>query len=36
MSQIPLNLVPERKLYTVAELSFAVKDLLEASFPISG
>ena len=33
MSQIPLGLVPERKLYTVAELSFAVKDLLEASFP---
>ena len=33
MSQIPLNLVPERKLYTVAELSFAVKDLLETSFP---
>jgi exodeoxyribonuclease VII large subunit len=33
MSQIPLSLVPERKLYTVAELSFAVKDLLEASFP---
>ncbi len=33
MSQIPLNLVPERKLYTVAELSFAVKDLLESSFP---
>jgi exodeoxyribonuclease VII large subunit len=33
MSQIPLDLVPERKLYTVAELSFAVKDLLETSFP---
>ncbi len=33
MSQIPLDLVPERKLYTVAELSFAVKDLLESSFP---
>lgn len=33
MSQIPLNLVPERKLYTVAELSFALKDLLETSFP---
>lgn len=33
MSQIPLNLVPERKLYTVAELSFAVKNLLEANFP---
>jgi exodeoxyribonuclease VII large subunit len=33
MSQIPLNLVPERKIYTVAELSFAVKDLLESSFP---
>lgn len=33
LSQIPLNLVPERKLYTVAELSFAVKDLLESSFP---
>ena len=33
MSQIPLNLVPERKLYTVAELSFAIKDLLESSFP---
>jgi len=33
MSQLPLNLVPERKLYTVAELSFAVKDLLESSFP---
>jgi exodeoxyribonuclease VII large subunit len=33
MNQIPLGLVPERKLFTVAELSFAVKDLLEASFP---
>jgi exodeoxyribonuclease VII large subunit len=33
MSQIPLNLVPERKLYSVAELSFALKDLLETSFP---
>jgi exodeoxyribonuclease VII large subunit len=33
MSQIPLDLVPERKLYTVAELSIALKDLLEASFP---
>ena len=33
MSQIPLNLVPERKLYTVAELSLAVKDLLETGFP---
>ncbi len=33
MSQIPLDLVPERKIYTVAELSFAVKDLLESSFP---
>ena len=33
MSQIPLNLVPERKLYTVAELSFAIKGLLESSFP---
>jgi exodeoxyribonuclease VII large subunit len=33
MSQLPLNLVPERKLYTVAELSVAVKDLLESSFP---
>ncbi|MEJ2006776.1 MAG: exodeoxyribonuclease VII large subunit [Acidobacteriota bacterium] len=33
MSQIPLNLVPERKLYTVAELSLAVKDLLESAFP---
>jgi len=33
MSQIPLNLVPERKLYTVAELSIAIKDLLESSFP---
>ncbi|MGA8186258.1 MAG: exodeoxyribonuclease VII large subunit [Terriglobia bacterium] len=33
MNQIPLNLIPERKLYTVAELSFAVKDLLETSFP---
>jgi len=33
MNQIPLNLMPERKLYTVAELSFAVKDLLETSFP---
>lgn len=32
MSQIPLNLVPERKLYTVAEINFAVKDLLEANF----
>ncbi len=33
LSQIPLNLVPERKLYTVAELSLAVKDLLESRFP---
>ncbi len=33
MSQIPLDLVPERKVYTVAELSFAVKDLIESSFP---
>ncbi|HEX5413252.1 MAG TPA: exodeoxyribonuclease VII large subunit [Terriglobia bacterium] len=33
MSQIPLNLVPERKLYTVAELSLAVKELIETSFP---
>ncbi|HET7102298.1 MAG TPA: exodeoxyribonuclease VII large subunit, partial [Terriglobia bacterium] len=33
MNQIPLNLIPERKLYTVAELSFSVKDLLETSFP---
>jgi exodeoxyribonuclease VII large subunit len=33
MSQIPLDLVPERKLYTVAELSFALKGLLESSFP---
>jgi exodeoxyribonuclease VII large subunit len=33
MSQIPFDLVPERKLYSVAELSFAVKDLLETSFP---
>ncbi len=33
MSQIPLDLVPERKIFTVAELSFAVKDLLESSFP---
>lgn len=33
MSQLPLNLVPERKVYTVAEISFAVKDLLESSFP---
>lgn len=33
MSQIPLELVPERKVYTVAELSFAVKNLLESNFP---
>ncbi|HEV2246636.1 MAG TPA: exodeoxyribonuclease VII large subunit, partial [Terriglobia bacterium] len=33
MSQIPLNLVPQRKVYTVGELSFAVKNLLETSFP---
>jgi exodeoxyribonuclease VII large subunit len=33
MSQLPLNLVPERKVYTVAELSLTVKDLLESSFP---
>jgi exodeoxyribonuclease VII large subunit len=33
MSQIPLDLLPERKLYTVAELSLAVKNLLESSFP---
>ncbi|HET9177882.1 MAG TPA: exodeoxyribonuclease VII large subunit [Terriglobia bacterium] len=33
MSQIPLNLVPQRKIYTVAELSFAVKNLLETSYP---
>src|SRR5574337_621998 len=33
MSQIPLNLVPERKVYTVAGLSLAVKELLETSFP---
>jgi exodeoxyribonuclease VII large subunit len=33
MNQIPLGLVPERKLYTVAELSLAVKGLLESSFP---
>src|SRR5690242_19680301 len=33
MSQIPLNLVPQRKIYTVAELSFAFKGLLETSFP---
>ena len=33
MSQIPLTLVPERKLYTIAELSLAVKNLLETSFP---
>lgn len=33
MSQLPLDLVPERKIFTVAELSFAVKDLLESSFP---
>lgn len=33
MSQIPLNLVPQRKIYTVAELSFAFKGLLETNFP---
>lgn len=33
MSQIPLDLVPEKKLYTVAELSLALKELLETSFP---
>ncbi|TAM84152.1 MAG: exodeoxyribonuclease VII large subunit [Acidobacteria bacterium] len=33
MTQIPLDLVPERKLYTVAELSLAVKELLETGFP---
>lgn len=33
MSQIPLNLVPQRKIYTVAELSLTVKNLLETSYP---
>ncbi len=33
MSQIPLNLIPERKIYTVAELSAGIKALLEGKFP---
>ncbi len=33
MSQIPLQLVPERKIYSVTELSRAVKGLLEGKFP---
>ncbi len=33
MSQIPLQLVPERKIYSVSELSSAIKGTLESKFP---
>jgi exodeoxyribonuclease VII large subunit len=33
LSQIPLQLIPERKIYTVAELSREIKSLLEGKFP---
>ncbi len=33
MNQLPLNLIPERKIFTVSELSAAVKSLLESQFP---
>jgi exodeoxyribonuclease VII large subunit len=33
LSQIPFQLVPERKIYSVTELSRAVKGLLEEKFP---
>jgi exodeoxyribonuclease VII large subunit len=33
MSQIPLQLIPERKIFSVSELSREVKSLLEGKFP---
>jgi exodeoxyribonuclease VII large subunit len=33
LSQIPLNLIPERKIYSVTELSREIKGLLEGKFP---
>ncbi len=33
MSQIPLQLIPERKIYSVTELSAALRELLEQKFP---
>ena len=33
LSQIALNLIPERKIFTVSELNVAVKALLESQFP---
>ena len=33
LSQIALNLIPERKIFTVSELSLALKSLLESKFP---
>ncbi len=33
MSQIPLQLIPERKIYSVTELSREIKGLLEGKFP---
>ncbi len=33
MDQLPLNLIPERRIYSVSELSAAIKNLLESTFP---
>ena len=33
MDQLAFNLIPERKIYSVSELSVAIKNLLESKFP---